>query len=350
MDSQPRGLHNFISDIRNAASKDDERVRIDKELGNIRQKFAASANLSSYQKKKYVWKMCYIYMLGYDIDFGHMEMISLLSSTKFQEKSVGYMAISLLLRPGDEMMTLVVNSMRNDIVGQLQHGQTLALSSIANIGNIDLAEALSPDVKKLLMDTVHAPQYANPNIQITAETEARNKACVRKKAALCMLRLYRSNPDSMDMSEWSSLMLSLLEEKDMGLVTSVMSLLTTMAAANLEAFEVAVPAVVTLLSKLVVIRLCSGDYTYYKIPSPWLQMYRPPINDDRRETLNEALRKILIKSDTSSSDSSNKTNADHAILFEAISLMISYGSGSGEGEGDRRLYAQTLTLLGKFIA
>eukprot|EP01041_Mallomonas_annulata_P019189 gene19189-38433_t len=83
-------------------------------------------------------------------------------------------------------------------------------------------------------------------------------------------------------------------------------------------------------------------------------MYRPPINDDRRETLNEALRKILIKSDTSSSDSSNKTNADHAILFEAISLMISYGSGSGSGsgevEGDRRLYAQTLTLLGKFIA
>ena len=96
--SQPRGLHNFISDIRNSANKDEERGRIDKELANIRQKFVTSATLTSYQKKKYIWKMCYIYMLGYDIDFGHFEFISLISSSKYQEKAVGYMAVSLLLR------------------------------------------------------------------------------------------------------------------------------------------------------------------------------------------------------------------------------------------------------------
>lgn len=78
--------------------------------------------------------MCYIYMLGYDIDFGHVEFISLLSSTKFQEKSVGYMAFTMMMKPGDELMTLVVNSMRNDVIGQLHHGQTLALSAISNIG------------------------------------------------------------------------------------------------------------------------------------------------------------------------------------------------------------------------
>mgnify|MGYP003388607063 CR=1 FL=1 len=61
--NQPRGLHNFIAEIRNCNSKDEERMRVDKELANIRSKFAASG-LSSYQKKKYVWKMCYIYMLG----------------------------------------------------------------------------------------------------------------------------------------------------------------------------------------------------------------------------------------------------------------------------------------------
>ena len=100
MASQPRGLQNFISDIRNCQGKEEERARVDKELANIRQKFAASSSLNSYQKKKYVWKMCYIYMLGYDIDFGHIEIISLLSSSKFQEKSVGYMGVALLLKPG----------------------------------------------------------------------------------------------------------------------------------------------------------------------------------------------------------------------------------------------------------
>ena len=47
-------------------------------IGNIRQKFSNVANLSSYQKKKYVWKMCYIHMLGYEVDFGHLEFISLM--------------------------------------------------------------------------------------------------------------------------------------------------------------------------------------------------------------------------------------------------------------------------------
>ena len=67
--AQPRGLHNFINEIRNAKSMDEERERVDKELGNIRSKFSNSSTLSAYQRKKYVWKLCYIYMLGYEIDF-----------------------------------------------------------------------------------------------------------------------------------------------------------------------------------------------------------------------------------------------------------------------------------------
>ena len=31
---------------------------------------------------RYVWKLVYMFMLGYEIDFGHMEMISLISSTR----------------------------------------------------------------------------------------------------------------------------------------------------------------------------------------------------------------------------------------------------------------------------
>lgn len=44
--------------------------------------------LTPYEKKKYVWKMLYIYMLGYDVDFGHMEAVSLISAPKYPEKQV----------------------------------------------------------------------------------------------------------------------------------------------------------------------------------------------------------------------------------------------------------------------
>lgn len=36
----------------------------------------------------YVCKLLYIYMLGYDLDFGYMEAVTLLSSTTFQEKTI----------------------------------------------------------------------------------------------------------------------------------------------------------------------------------------------------------------------------------------------------------------------
>lgn len=42
----------------------------------------ANDTRAAYNKKKYVWKLLYIYMLGYDVDFGHMEAVSLISSYK----------------------------------------------------------------------------------------------------------------------------------------------------------------------------------------------------------------------------------------------------------------------------
>lgn len=54
--------------------------------------------LTVYEKKKYVWKMLYIYMLGYDVDFGHMETVSLISAPKYPEKQVHFRFCPLLVR------------------------------------------------------------------------------------------------------------------------------------------------------------------------------------------------------------------------------------------------------------
>ncbi|KAI5390732.1 hypothetical protein KIW84_075866 [Lathyrus oleraceus] len=82
------------------------------------------------RKKKYVWKMLYVYMLGYDVDFGYMEL--------------------------------------------------------------------------------QAP-------------------CV-KKAALCLLRLYRKNPDVVNVDGWEDRMAQLLDERDVGVLTSSVSLLVALVS------------------------------------------------------------------------------------------------------------------------
>jgi AP-2 complex subunit alpha len=60
---------------------------VNKELANIRNKFR-EPQLSGYQKKKYVCKLAFMYILGYPIDFGHAEAVNLLASPIYSEKSI----------------------------------------------------------------------------------------------------------------------------------------------------------------------------------------------------------------------------------------------------------------------
>jgi AP-2 complex subunit alpha len=80
-------------------SKEAEIKRINKELANIRSKFKGDKTLDGYQKKKYVCKLLFIFLLGHDIDFGHMEAVNLLSSNKYSEKQiVSFSSIYLLFQ------------------------------------------------------------------------------------------------------------------------------------------------------------------------------------------------------------------------------------------------------------
>lgn len=50
--------------------------------------------LDGYSKKKYVCKLLFIFLLGHDIDFGHMEAVNLLSSNKYTEKQIVSMSFA----------------------------------------------------------------------------------------------------------------------------------------------------------------------------------------------------------------------------------------------------------------
>jgi len=76
---------------------------------------AACAHAGRYQKRKYVWKMLYIYVLGYEVDFGHMEALNLITTQGYAEKTVGYLACVLLLSETNEFLRLVINSVKNDL-------------------------------------------------------------------------------------------------------------------------------------------------------------------------------------------------------------------------------------------
>jgi AP-2 complex subunit alpha len=92
-----KGLQIFISDIRGCTTKEAELKRVEKELDKIRKKFTTGKALTGYEKKKCVWKLLYIYVLGYKVDFGFNYAADLITSTKFSEKMTGYISMSKLM-------------------------------------------------------------------------------------------------------------------------------------------------------------------------------------------------------------------------------------------------------------
>ncbi|CAH2072142.1 unnamed protein product [Thlaspi arvense] len=325
-----RGLSVFISDVRNCQNKEAERLRVDKELGNIRTCFKNEKVLSPYKKKKYVWKMLYIHMLGYDVDFGHMEAVSLISAPKYPEKQVGYIVTSCLLNENHDFLRLAINTVRNDIIGRNETFQCLALTLVGNIGGRDFAESLAPDVQKLLISSSCRP-------------------LVRKKAALCLLRLFRKNPDAINVDGWADRMAQLLDERDLGVLTSSTSLLVALVSNNHEAYSSCLPKCVKILERLARNQDVPQEYTYYGIPSPWLQVkamralqYFPTIEDpSTRKSLFEVLQRILMGTDVVKNV--NKNNASHAVLFEALALVMHL-------DAEKEMMSQCVALLGKFIS
>lgn len=59
----------------------------------------------------------------------------------------------------------------------------------------------------------------------------------------------------------------------------------------------------------------------------FLQLFPPPADGSQREKLDEALDRIMTKTEVSTSV--NKSNADHCILFEAVNVIIHHVRKSG---------------------
>ncbi|XP_037111726.1 AP-2 complex subunit alpha-2 isoform X1 [Syngnathus acus] len=328
-----RGLAVFISDIRNCKSKEAEIKRINKELANIRSKFKGDKALDGYSKKKYVCKLLFIFLLGHDIDFGHMEAVNLLSSNKYTEKQIGYLFISVLVNSNSELIRLINNAIKNDLCSRNPTFMCLALHCIANVGSREMAEAFASEIPRILVagDTMDS---------------------VKQSAALCLLRLYKTSPDLVLMGEWTSRVVHLLNDQHMGVVTAAISLITCLSQKNPDEFKTCVSLAVSRLSRIVSSASTDlQDYTYYFVPAPWLsckllrllQCYPPPEDGAVKGRLVECLETILNKAqEPPKSKKVQHSNAKNAILFEAISLIIHYDS-------EPNLLVRACNQLGQFL-
>lgn len=245
----------------------------------------------------------------------------------------GYLFISVLMNANNDLMKLIIQSIKNDLNSRNPIHVNLALQCIANIGSLEMAETFGNEIPRLL---------------VTGETID----VVKQSAALCLLRLYRKMPDLSPSNEFTSRIIHLLNDQHMGVVTAAVSLINSLVTRNPDEYKGCISLAVSRLSRIVTASYTDlQDYTYYFVPAPWLsvkllrllQNYPPPEDPGVRGRLNECLETILNKAqEPLKSKKVQHSNAKNAILFEAISLIIHM-------DNEPNLLVRACNQLGQFL-
>jgi len=307
-----KGLQVFINDIRGCTTKEAELKRVEKELNKIREKFQAGKALTGYEKKKCVWKLVYIYILGYNVDFGHNYAADLITSMKFSEKLTGYISMSILFKDSNQELNIMINSIRNDLINNNALCQSMAITLATNLNNHELLSTISSDVLKFMTNYNEKQLYTV------------------KKALICLIKIMRIKKDFHNLN-WSKYLIKIVETKNfevlLALCGLVLNIFKTHGVAGYE--ELAIKLFNTIPYKS---KDCPEDYIYYHIKSPWLQIkslkIMQCINPNSLDQISinhikEYVEYIAKKIHSISSSESRQTRiyADYCIFFECVNLI-----------------------------
>lgn len=330
-------LRDLIRAVRACKTAAEERAVVTKESAMIRTAFKDEAAGAEYRHRN-VAKLLYLSILGYPTHFGQMECIKLLASGRFNEKRIGYLALMLLLDEKQEVLTLVTNSLQLD----LNHGNHfvagLALTALGTIGSAEMARDLANDVDKHLKGD-------NPFL--------------RKKAALCTIRLLRRVPDLVDV--FLPRIVVLLTDKNHNVLLCAVTLITALVAIAppyAEKFGRIVPALLKILRKLQMSTASAPEYDIGGVCDPFLQtkiVHLLGVLGRASPDAAAAMAPVLAQV---ASNTEGGRNAGCAVLYETAATIMTIAAGSsgpdgsgaeGGKEGDATLRALAVTILGRFL-
>ncbi|KAJ6621343.1 adaptin N terminal region-domain-containing protein [Mycena sp. CBHHK59/15] len=312
-------LKALIKGIRSCKTVADERALIQQESAAIRTSFKEE---DSFARHNNIAKLLYIHMLGSAAHFGQIECLKLVASPRFSDKRLGYLGIMLLLDESQETLTLVTNSLKNDMNHSNMYAVGLALCTFANIASEEMSRDLANEIEKLL---------------------GSSNTYIRKKAALCALRVIKKVPELAD--HFTAKAKNLLTDRNHGVLLSSITLVTEMCqidAAILDEFRNAVPLLVRNLKSLVTTGY-SPEHDVSGITDPFLQVKILRLlrllgqgDEKASEAMNDILAQVATNTDSTK-------NVGNSILYETVLTVL-------EIEADSGLRVMAINILGKFLS
>lgn len=100
-----------------------------------------------------VAKMLFLHILGENVSYGQMEVLTLMSQERYSYKRIGYVAAAVLLDETSELTVLLTHTVLKDLQSNEPRVQSMACDLIANIGSPDMCQSVAPEVQKLIEGT-----------------------------------------------------------------------------------------------------------------------------------------------------------------------------------------------------
>lgn len=314
-------LKSFIKAVRKAKTIADERSVVKKESAAIRTSFK-DPNLDQTTRRVNISKLLYLYIMGEKTHFGQVECIKLLASPRFIDKRLGYLATMLLLDENQEILTLLTNSLDNDMNHPNHYIVAQALCCLGNIASIELARDLYQNVEKLI-------QLKN--------------SYIRKKALIVGSKLVEKNPELLEI--FIGFIPGAVNDKLMNVVLASLKMIQTcyiLGDGEEQAKILTVyPTLIVILKRLIT----SGynpDYDVLGVNDPFLivnlitTLRLLSKGYGNLDSLNDILTQICSNIEIGK-------NVNHAILYECIKTIF-------EINLDQSLKILGINLLGKFLS
>ncbi|RDW93309.1 AP-1 complex subunit gamma [Aspergillus mulundensis] len=233
----------------------------------------------------------------------------------------------LLLDENQEVLTLVTNSLKNDLNHSNQYIVGLSLCTLGNIASVEMSRDLFTEVESLL-------STANPYI--------------RRKAALCAMRICRKVPDLQE--HFLEKAKNLLSDRNHGVLLCGLTLVIDMCEA--EEAEEGQEGVIEMFRPLAgnLVRALKGlttsgyapEHDVSGITDPFVQvkilrLLRVLARGDTAtsELINDILAQVATNTDSSK-------NVGNSILYEAVLTILDIEADSG-------LRVLGVNILGKFL-
>lgn len=289
-------LKQLIKSITELTSKHEEENLIKQELSAMKEQVSAPST-SMKQMREIMVRSMYCEMLGYDASFSYIHAIKLAQQGGVMEKRVGYLAVSLFLSEGHELLLLLVNTVLKDLQSTNLIEACMALTVVAQVFPKDMIPAVLP----LVEDKLSHP-----------------KEIIRRKAVLALYKFYLIAPNQVQHIHVK--FRKALCDKDPGVMTSSLHIYLQLIQESPDAYKDLTGSFVTILKQVVGGKL-PLDFNYHSVPAPWLQIQLLRIlsllgRDDQStsefmyEVLDESLRRAEMNH-----------NITYAILFECVKAV-----------------------------